>query len=120
MRGDPIDAVTPTTDGPGAAERTRRRAARELGAYVALTFALTWGISVALLAFPEQVRAIIGPVRQLNRSWPVLVAVWAPTLSAVIVSLAFEGLAGLRALAARALRPASAIWIAIAFFGLPA
>jgi hypothetical protein len=113
-------AATPATDRPVAASRTRRRAAWELGAYIALTFAITWGISAILLAFPEQVRAVNGPVRQLNRSWPILVAVWAPTLSAVIVSLAFEGLAGLRALAVRALRPASIIWIAIAILGIPA
>jgi membrane protease YdiL (CAAX protease family) len=102
------------------AERTRRRAAWELGAYIALTFGLTWGISAALLAFPDQARAIIGPGRQLMSSWPIFVAIWAPTLSAIIVSLAFEGWGGLRALAGRALRPASVIWIGIALFTLPA
>ena len=40
-------------------------------------------------------------------------------ISAVVVSLAFGGLSGLRALAARAVRPASAVWIAIATLGLP-
>ena len=108
-----------TTDEPRAADGARQRAAWELAAYVVLTFALTWGISVALVAFPQQVRAIIGPTVPLNRSWLVVVAIWAPTLSAVIVSLTFGGLASLRALAAGALRPASAVWIAIAIFGLP-
>jgi membrane protease YdiL (CAAX protease family) len=63
---------------------------------------------------------MVGPGHQLRTSWPIIVAVWAPTISAVIVSLTFGGLAGLRALTSRALRPASAVWVAIATFGLPA
>jgi len=114
-----MDKTATTTDMPASA-RTRRRAAWELAAFFALTFALTWGISVALLAFPAQVRAIIGPNRPLTASWPFFVAVYAPTISAIIVCLAFGGLAGLGALAARALRPASVLWIAIALLGFPA
>ncbi|HEX3917657.1 MAG TPA: CPBP family intramembrane glutamic endopeptidase [Caulobacteraceae bacterium] len=98
---------------------TRRRAVWELAAFVALTFLLTWGISAALLAFPQQARAILGP-GPLIKSWPIVVAVWAPTISAVAVSLIFGGLTGLRALALRALRPASIVWIAVAFFTIPA
>jgi membrane protease YdiL (CAAX protease family) len=120
MTGDPIDATVTTTDGSGDTDRTRRRGAWELAAFFALAFAITWGISAALVAFPEQARTIIRPAGQLNRSWPIVVAVWAPALSAVVVSLAFDGWAGLRELAARALRPASIIWIAIAVLGLPA
>jgi membrane protease YdiL (CAAX protease family) len=109
-----------TATEPDAADRSARRAVQELAAYIALTFMLTWGISAALLAFPDQVRAVTGPVRQLTKSWPFLLAVYAPTLSAIVVSLAFGGLGGLRALAARAARPASVLWIAIALLGLPA
>jgi membrane protease YdiL (CAAX protease family) len=119
MSSDPTDEA-PTTDGPGAADRTRRRAVWDLAAYVALTFTITWGISAILLTFPQQVQAIIGPAQKLKTSWPIFVAVWAPTISAVVVSLAFGGLTSLRALAARAVRPASAVWIATAILGLPA
>jgi hypothetical protein len=115
-----MGAMMPTARGAGVANRTGRRAAWELAAYVALTFALTWGISAVLLIFPDQVRALVGPTRPLNRSWPIVVAVWAPTISAVIVSLAFGGLASLHALAVSALRPTSVVWIAVAIFGFPA
>jgi membrane protease YdiL (CAAX protease family) len=109
-----------TTDGAGGAKPSRRRVAWELAAYVALVFALTWGISLALAAFPKQVQAVTGPLGKLTTSWPFYVAVWAPTLSALVLSLAFGGLAGLRALAARALRPAPIGWIGVALFGIPA
>jgi len=54
-----MDATNPTTVGR-AANLTRRRAAQELAAYAgALAFAITWGLSVAILVFPREVQAII-------------------------------------------------------------
>jgi membrane protease YdiL (CAAX protease family) len=120
MRGDPVGTMARATGRPGAADRTRRRAAQELAAFVALAFGLTWGISAILLVFPMQVRAVVGPTRPLTQSWLFLVVIWAPTLSAIIVSLVFDGWAGLRALADRALQPASVFWVAIALLGFPA
>jgi membrane protease YdiL (CAAX protease family) len=48
------------------------------------------------------------------------VAVYAPTISAIVLSLVCGGWSGLRALVARAVRPAPAIWIGVAALGLPA
>ncbi|HLY80800.1 MAG TPA: type II CAAX endopeptidase family protein [Caulobacteraceae bacterium] len=107
-------------DEAAAADRNQRRAAWELAAHLALTFTLTWGISAVLVGFPDQVRTLVGAATPLNRSWLFALAVWSPTLSAVVVSLSFAGLASLGALAAQALRPASILWIAIAVFGFPA
>ena len=53
-------ATIPTTDGAGAANLTRRRAAQELATYAgALAFAVTWGLSVAILVFPRDVQVVI-------------------------------------------------------------
>ena len=53
-------ATIPTTNGVGGATLTRRRSAQELAAYAgALAFAITWGLSVAILVFPRDVQVII-------------------------------------------------------------
>ena len=52
-----MDATIPTTDGAG---NLTRRTAQELAAYAAaLAFAVTWGLSLAILVFPTEVQVII-------------------------------------------------------------
>ena len=54
-------ATIPATGRAGGADRTRKRAAQELAANAgALAFAITWGLSVAILVFPREVQVIIG------------------------------------------------------------
>jgi membrane protease YdiL (CAAX protease family) len=62
----------------------QRRLRRELAVYFLATFALSWGIFWAALAFGFAESPI------------VILGVWGPTLSAIIVTAVFHGIAGLR------------------------
>ena len=100
--------------------KERRRAARELWAYFALTFIFTWGIGGVLLLAHAQLERLIGPIGPLTQSWPYYVAVSAPAIVAVVLSLVFGGLVGLKTLFGGLLRPGSLKWIALALFTYPA
>lgn len=66
-----------------------------------LTFVITWGLAALLILLPDQMAAIVGPMSASN---PIFfVAVYAPTISAIVVTAAIEGIVGLRALFARLL-----------------
>ena len=98
---------------------TRRRSIRELGVYFAVAFAITWGIGAVILLARPQLEALIGPMGPINHHWLYYVAVTAPAISAVVCSFGFGGLAGLKALGARFLRPVKLPWVAVALLIWP-
>ena len=98
----------------------RRRAARELIAYFALSFAITWGLAVCVLLFRPQFEAVFGPIVSLTRSWPFYVAASAPTISAVVLSALFGGLEGLKSLLRGLAHPVRFFWVAAPILMLPA
>ena len=55
----------------------RRRAVRELIAFFALTFAITFGLGVAVIFFRPEFEAVFGPLGPPLVSWPYYVAVCA-------------------------------------------
>lgn len=75
---------------------------RPLLAFCALTFAITWGIAVLFLIFGEPITRVLGPVGVNN---PLFwVAVFSPTISALLVTARLEGRAGVSRLLGRLVR----------------
>lgn len=77
---------------------TMPNGSREVGLYLGLVFAITWGIAVAVLGFPVWFEAHFGALT--NHSPLFYVAVWAPNFAAIALSLAFGGWTGLKRLLA--------------------
>jgi len=106
----------------GKSERSeldgRRRITRELVAYFALAFAISWGLGAAVIFFRPQFEAIVGPLGPLITSWPYYVAVCAPTISAVLISLVFGGLNGVKNLFGGLVRPFKIQWAFVALLTL--
>ncbi len=84
-----------------------------------LTFGITWGIAAFLFIFPATFKMLFGDISISNPMFVVAVA--APTLSAVIVVLAGSGWAGLKGLLAR-LVPVQVglVWYVLSLFAFPA
>lgn len=97
---------------------TDRLKNHQLILFFALTYAITWGIGAFALVLPEQTRAIFG---DLNGSNPLFIlAVAAPTLSATLLTLAWEGWSGLKALYARLVLWRFGIqWYGLILIGIP-
>jgi membrane protease YdiL (CAAX protease family) len=98
----------------------RRRVLRELIAFFALAFAISWGLGAAVIFFRPQFERLVGPLGPLISSWPYYVAVCAPTISAILVSAAFGGLAGVAALFRGLIRPVRLRWVIVALTAFPA
>ena len=66
--------------------------------FFVITFVITWGVAALLVLFPGPVEQIFGELSILH---PLFIfGVWSPTISAVILTLALDGWAGLRSLIA--------------------
>jgi hypothetical protein len=102
---------------PAAGER--RRALRELGIFFGLAYAITWGLGAAIIFARPGLEALVGPLGVINHHWLYYLAVTAPTLSAVACCLMFGGWPGLKALAARLVRPAKLLWVVTAILIWP-
>lgn len=78
-------------------ETTARK--RGLGLFFMLTFALTWGIAAILVAAPDAVERMFGPIGLTNPLF--LLAVYAPAISGVMVAWHRLGRSGLKEYFAR-------------------
>lgn len=93
------------------------RQTKELSLYIALTFLITWGIAVLVLAAPQVSENLFGP---LNSSAPhFYVAVYAPAIAAIAVTSIFSGKAGLKTLFSGYVRKTSAAWWVVGLFIFP-
>jgi uncharacterized protein len=73
-----------------------------LVAFFVVTFTITWGIALVIILFPAAVEAVFG---ELSAFHPLFIlAVWGPTLAALILTWRQEGGAGVRRLASTLLR----------------
>jgi membrane protease YdiL (CAAX protease family) len=100
-------------------DTAQRRAVRELTAFFALTFAITFGLGVAVIFFRPQFEAVFGPLGPLLTSWPYYVAVCTPTISAVLLSALFGGLEGVKNLFRGLVRPCQLRWAFVALLTFP-
>jgi hypothetical protein len=72
---------------------------RPLLGFFCLTFGLTWGLGACFALFPNQLTAVFGKV---SISSPLFIlAVYAPSISAIIVTGLIDGAAGVHRLLAR-------------------
>jgi membrane protease YdiL (CAAX protease family) len=86
--------------------------------FLLLTFAISWGIGGAWLAFPKPLTAAFGPFAYATPAY--YVAAWAPTVAALILTFAARGPAGLAALLRRLVQIGPAWAVAAAVLALPA
>ncbi len=90
----------------------------DIGPFLLLTFALSWGLIALMIGWPEKVEAVLGEMGVTNPAY--LLAVWSPSLVAFGLILHHTGCAGLRRflgrLSPRGVAPA---WWALALLGLP-
>jgi hypothetical protein len=81
---------------PGAAPfpgRSRDLTVRDIGPFLLLTFAMSWGLVALMIAWPERVEALLGEIGLTNPAY--LLAVWAPAVVAFALILRRSGGAGL-------------------------
>jgi membrane protease YdiL (CAAX protease family) len=91
---------------------------RPLVAFFALTFGLTWGLGACFAIFPAQLTAVFGKVSVTNPLF--ILAVYAPSISAILVTGLVYGRAGVRRLLGRLLRWRIGIqWYVAIFVGIP-
>lgn len=76
-----------------------RHSALEIALYLAIVFGVTWGVAAVVLGAKPWFEARFGPLT--GKSPAFYLAVWAPDLAAVTLSLAFGGWRELRALFSR-------------------
>jgi len=87
--------------------------------FFALTFGLTWGLGACFVLFPAQMNALFGAPSVSNPLF--ILAVYAPSISAIIVTGLIDGAAGIRRLLSGLLRWRNGIqWYIAIFVGLPA
>jgi membrane protease YdiL (CAAX protease family) len=87
-------------------------------AFFALTFGLTWGLGACFFLFPAQLTAVFGKVSVTNPLF--ILAVYAPGISAIVVTGFIEGTAGVGRLLGRFLRWRIGIrWYLAILVGIP-
>ncbi|MEO1656470.1 MAG: CPBP family intramembrane glutamic endopeptidase [Pseudomonadota bacterium] len=98
--------------------------ASRLFLFFGLTFLITWGLAALLLIAPDFVDSVGGPDPQdPYASWLYYIAVYGPTLAALILLLVFQGPRGILQLGRDALAPGRPLswvsWIALGYLILP-
>src|SRR5229473_5069994 len=87
-------------------------------AFFALTFGLTWGLGACFAMFPAQLTAVFGKLSVTNPLF--ILAVYAPSISSIIVSGLIDGPAGVRRLLGGFLRWQIGVqWYLAIFVGIP-
>jgi membrane protease YdiL (CAAX protease family) len=91
---------------------------RPLLGFFVLTFAITWGLGACFALFPNQLKAVFGPVSISNPLF--ILAVYAPSISAIIMTGLLDGTAGIRRLLARLVQWRIGLrWYLAILIGLP-
>lgn len=103
---------------PPATGQLARIPARAVLVFVALTFAITWGLIGPYILWLDWAAATFG---EISGSHPVFfLATWAPAISAFLIVLSFAGLAGIKAFLSRMLLwRISPGWVAFVAVGIP-
>jgi membrane protease YdiL (CAAX protease family) len=92
---------------------------RPLLAFFALTFAITWGTGACYALFPARLESVFGKITPANPLF--YLAVYAPSISALVVTAYTGGTAGVRDLLARLLRWRVGLrWYLTVLLGIPA
>ena len=87
--------------------------------YFILAFAITWGIGVFFFAFPAQVAALFGKTSSYNPLF--ILAVYAPSISALIVTGVTQGRSGISEILRKFIRFRVGFqWYLVVLAGIPA
>jgi membrane protease YdiL (CAAX protease family) len=100
----------------GIAREDRDRAMRETWLFLALTFAISWGIGAAYLFVPA-IAKFLGPMNASSAGFYIVG--YAPAIAAIILSLASGGFAGLASLFRGLIRSFGVGWLLIAILTFP-
>ena len=98
----------------------REQAKFRLILFFGLTFAITWGLSLIYFLAPDILNQIGGPnPDDPYRNWLYYVAVYAPTISALILIAIFDGVSGFKRFFGALLAPGRPLqWTLWVFIGL--
>lgn len=101
-----------------APKRTFQVPSHALVGFLALTFAITWGVVGMYIIAPDWASSNFG---EISGSHPFFfLATWAPAISAFALVLYFGGVAGLKAFLSRLLMwRLSPLWVASILIGIP-
>ncbi|MDX1991390.1 MAG: CPBP family intramembrane glutamic endopeptidase [bacterium] len=91
---------------------------RPLLTFFALTFAITWGLALVYVVFDDVLSPVLGPLSDRN---PIYwVAVFSPSISALLLTAVFEGWAGVQVLLTRLVQwRFGAVYYALILIGIP-
>jgi hypothetical protein len=90
----------------------------ELLWFFGITFALTWGLGALVALFPSQIHAWFGNLSAANPLF--IIAVYAPSITALVLTGFVGGFAGLRDLFSSAFRWKVPVkWYLIVLLGVP-
>jgi hypothetical protein len=91
---------------------------RPLLTFFALTFTITWGSALAYVVFDDVLTPAFGPIN--NRNPVYWVAVFSPSISALLLTAVFEGRAGVQVLLRRLVQwRFGAVYYALILIGIP-
>ncbi|CAN5740257.1 type II CAAX endopeptidase family protein [soil metagenome] len=97
----------------------RRMTVRTIAPFLAITFALTWGIAALLVFLPDTMEAVFGPMGYTNPAF--ILAVYGPSIAGTLLVGRYYGLRGLGSFFRRVtLWRMSAPWWAFLVVGIPA
>ena len=99
--------------------KARSTESRPLATFFILTFTITWGLGAIAIFLPEQFQRFFG---ELTGTSPIyFLAIAAPTISATILTIAWDGWGGLKSLYARLVRwQFDFKWYVLVLLGIPA
>ncbi|SHH33295.1 CPBP family intramembrane glutamic endopeptidase [Marivita hallyeonensis] len=98
--------------------QTRPGALGKVVAFLAITFAITWGVIGAYIYWPDAMAIRFGAISGSHPFY--FLATWAPAISAILVVFSFAGLDGLRGLFSRLMMwRCPPVWWVFILVGLP-
>ena len=95
----------------------RPHALRELIIFFTVVFLIMYGLGALGMVFREEIERIFGPVS--NKNLFVMLLIYAPTITGLILTVVYEGWVGLFALLKRGVSSTKLIWWLIAIFIIP-
>lgn len=95
----------------------RPPALRELIIFFTVVFLIMYGLGALGMVFREEIERLLGPIS--NRNLFVMVLIYAPTITGLLLTIYYEGWAGLVALFKRGALFTKPLWWLIAIFIIP-
>ena len=95
----------------------RQHALRELIIFFSVVFIIMYGLGALGMVFREEIERLLGPIS--NKNLFVMMLIYAPTITGLILTVLYEGWGGLIALLKRGVFSTKPMWWLIAIFIIP-